>query len=109
MAKKAAVPKSPKSGKRNDKWIVIGPGGGGGQFYPTVSPHDENVVFVRCDMTGSYLSKDGGESWRMFNLRSTGSWYVFDPVKAEGVLRVRPRPVALDGRGQDLETRVPER
>ena len=46
---------------RNDAWEVIGPGGGGAQFHPTVSPLDPNVVFVGCDMTGAYLTKDGGK------------------------------------------------
>src|SRR5204863_7712048 len=56
------------------------PGRGGAQFIPTISPHDSRVVLVRCDMTGSYISHDGGETWRMFNLRSPASFYVFDPV-----------------------------
>lgn len=63
-----------------EHWTVIGPGGGGAQYLPTISPHDGNVVLVACDMTGSYLSQDGGASWRMFNLRSRTSLFVFDPV-----------------------------
>lgn len=62
------------------RWTVIGPGGGGAQYLPTISPHDANEVFVACDMTGSYLSHDGGTSWRMFNLRGRTSLFVFDPV-----------------------------
>ncbi|MCX6638311.1 MAG: hypothetical protein NT090_24935, partial [Acidobacteria bacterium] len=65
---------------RLDVWSVVGPGGGGAQFTPTVSPHDPNVVLVACDMTGTYISKDGGISWRMFNLRGRSSLLVFDPV-----------------------------
>ena len=52
------------------KWRKLGPGGGGALFYPTISPHNTNTVLVGCDMTGSYISGDAGESWRMFNLRS---------------------------------------
>jgi len=33
-------------------WKVIGPGGGGGVFLPTISPFDENLVLTHCDMTG---------------------------------------------------------
>lgn len=58
---------------------IIGPGGGGAMFHPTISPHDENTVLVSCDMTGSYLTKNGGQSWRMFNLRGTTRFFVFDP------------------------------
>jgi len=70
---------------RQDAWRVIGPGGGGAQFLPTVSPHDPRRVLVACDMTGSYLSHDGGESWRMFNLRGTTRFFVFDPVQPDTI------------------------
>ena len=59
---------------------VVGPGGGGAMFNPTVSPHDANTVLVSCDMTGSYITHDGGQSWRMFNLRGVVRFFVFDPV-----------------------------
>ncbi len=59
---------------------VIGPGGGGAMFHPAVSPHDENTVLVSCDMTGAYITHDGGRSWRMFNLRGTVKFFVFDPL-----------------------------
>ena len=59
---------------------VIGPGGGGAMFNPTISPHDPNTVLISCDMTGSYITHDGGQSWRMFNLRGVVSFFVFDPL-----------------------------
>ncbi len=59
---------------------VIGPGGGGAMFNPTISPHDTNTALVSCDMTGSYITHDGGRSWRMFNLRGTTKFFVFDPL-----------------------------
>jgi photosystem II stability/assembly factor-like uncharacterized protein len=65
-----------------DRWSVIGPGGGGAQYLPTISPHNPGVVLVACDMTGSYLTGDAGASWRMFNLRGRTSLFVFDPVRA---------------------------
>ncbi len=69
--------------QRFDLWRVVGPGGGGAQFCPTISPHDPARVLVACDMTGSYLTHDGGDSWRMFNLRGTTRFFVFDPVNPE--------------------------
>jgi photosystem II stability/assembly factor-like uncharacterized protein len=30
-------------------------------------------------MTGSYISHDGGQTWRMFNLRGVANFFVFDP------------------------------
>src|SRR6267378_5669564 len=59
---------------------IIGPGGGGAMFHPTISPHDPNAVLVSCDMTGSYITHDGGKSWRMFNLRGVVQFFVFDPL-----------------------------
>jgi photosystem II stability/assembly factor-like uncharacterized protein len=59
---------------------VLGPGGGGAMFNPTISPHDPNTVLVSCDMTGSYITHDGGHSWRMFNLRGVVRFFVFDPL-----------------------------
>ena len=69
--------------QRLDRWRIIGPGGGGAQFYPTISPHDPARVLVACDMTGSYLTHDGGASWRMFNLRGTTRFFLFDPVNPD--------------------------
>lgn len=65
---------------RLDAWRVLSPGGGGAQFNPTVSPVDPNLVLVNCDMTGSYISNDGGDSWRMFNLRGVTRFFVLDPL-----------------------------
>jgi hypothetical protein len=67
------------SGARNDQWRIIGPGGGGAQFYPAISPHDARKVLVACDMTGAYLTEDAGASWRMFNLRGTTRFFEWDP------------------------------
>ncbi|HEV3198842.1 MAG TPA: hypothetical protein VGZ73_13070 [Bryobacteraceae bacterium] len=61
------------------EWRIIGPGGGGAQFYPAISPHDSKRVLVACDMTGSYLSQDAGASWRMFNLGGTTRFFEWDP------------------------------
>src|SRR5262245_38138456 len=65
---------------RPGNFTVTGPGGGGAMFNPTISPHDPNTVLISCDMTGSYISHDGGQSWRMFNLRGVTKYFAFDPV-----------------------------
>lgn len=59
---------------------VLGPGGGGAMFNPIISPHDAKTVLVSCDMTGSYITHDGGRTWRMFNLRGVVNFFVFDPL-----------------------------
>src|SRR5947199_6888107 len=69
--------------ERPGDFRVIGPGGGGAMFNPTISPHDANTVLVSCDMSGSYITHDGGKTWRMFNLRGVVNFFVFDPQDAE--------------------------
>lgn len=63
-------------------WQVIGPGGGGALFLPTISPTDPNRILVASDMTGAYISDNAGQSWRMFNLRGPVRFFVFDPRDA---------------------------
>ena len=64
---------------RLDAWRVIGPGAGGTMRRPAISPHDPKLVVEGCDMTGAYITRDGGESWRMFNLGAPPSAFAFDP------------------------------
>jgi photosystem II stability/assembly factor-like uncharacterized protein len=79
------------AGESHGSWRVLGPGGGGAQFNPTVSPVDPNLVLVSCDMTGTYISTDGGSSWRMFNLRGVARFIVLDPLDSNIIY------VATDG------------
>jgi len=67
------------STQRPGGFEVVGPGGGGAMFHPLVSPHDPVTALVACDMTGAYITHDGGRSWRMFNLRGVVRFFVFDP------------------------------
>jgi photosystem II stability/assembly factor-like uncharacterized protein len=46
---------------------------------PAISPHDPDLVVLGCDMTGSYLTRDGGLSWRLFHLGDVVSAFAFDP------------------------------
>ena len=64
---------------RNDVWTIVGYGGGGAMFNPAVSPFNSDYAFVSCDMSQSFVTYNGGESWRMFNLRGMVHFYVFDP------------------------------
>ena len=67
---------------RADGWRIIGPGGGGSLYHPTISPHDSRTALVACDMTGAYLTHDGGATWRIVNLGDTVQFFVFDPLDA---------------------------
>jgi photosystem II stability/assembly factor-like uncharacterized protein len=68
------------SAERPGQWRILGPGGGGSIYHPTISPHDSRTILVACDMTGSYISHNAGESWRMFNLGMPARFFLFDPV-----------------------------
>ena len=87
-------PLGPTRPVRLDSWRIIGPGGGGTTRRPVISPHDPKVVVLGCDMTGAYITTDGGASWRMFNLGSVPTAFAFDPkapatlyAGAEGVYK----------------------
>lgn len=49
-------------------------------FHVTIHPHNSDEVLLSCDMTGAYISHDGGHHWRMFNLRGSIRYFAFDPV-----------------------------
>ena len=65
------------------RWTILGPGGGGTTKRPAISPHDAHIVLVACDMTGAYVTVNGGDSWRMFNLGTDVSSFGFDPSDAD--------------------------
>ena len=60
---------------------ITGPGGGGAMYHVTINPMDRKEVLLSCDMTGAYISHDSGHHWRMFNLRGSIRFFVFDPVQ----------------------------
>ena len=74
-----AVCLSSFAAERPGDFRIIGPGGGGAMFNPTISPLDTNTVLISCDMTGSYITHDAGQNWRMFSLRGVVDFFVFDP------------------------------
>ena len=81
-------------------WEVIGPGGGGTIYIPTISPGDSSNVFVRCDMTGAYVTENGGDSWRMFNLRGVVRDFEFDPQAPETIYASNSGLYRSDDRGR---------
>src|SRR5208283_4629772 len=68
-----------------NRWRIIGPGGGGTTIGPTISPHDSQMVVEHCDMTGGYVTRDNGQSWRMFNLRGGLDVLAFDPADPQTI------------------------
>jgi hypothetical protein len=100
--------KTPAPGTRLDRWEIIGPGGGGTMTHPTISPHDPNVVLVGCDMTGAYITHDGGESWRMFNLGTVVSSFAFDPAHADVIYAGNPALWRSSDRGRTWRMVFPD-
>jgi photosystem II stability/assembly factor-like uncharacterized protein len=64
------------------QWEKLGPGGGGATFIPTFSFQSSEDFLIRCDMTGSYLTHNGGESYSQVNYANGASAYAFDPNNA---------------------------
>lgn len=105
----------------SSRWRIVGPGGGGAQYFPSISPHDDNLMLLSCDMTGLYISENGGNLWRIVNLRGGIRFITFDPLDAKviyagttaGVMRsedrgrtwnvVIPRPSDAEYRYSDDE------
>ena len=49
------------------KWEPIGFSGNGGMYSPAISPVNPKLMMAHCDMSGAYLSHDGGNTWEMIN------------------------------------------
>jgi photosystem II stability/assembly factor-like uncharacterized protein len=69
----------------SSEWKVIGPGGGGGVMKPTISPFNVQLVLTHCDMTGVYITHNGGASWKMKNLWNVPDDFEFDPVDSNTI------------------------
>jgi photosystem II stability/assembly factor-like uncharacterized protein len=66
-------------------WEKLGPGGGGAIFIPTFSYKSPENFLLRCDMTGSYLTRDGGVSYQQIDLAGGASSYAWDPIDSNVV------------------------
>lgn len=71
--------------QRLDAWTIVGPGGGGTFYNPAISPFDPDLVVATSDMTDSFLTENGGRTWREFNLRTIAQ-FVFDRKLANRIL-----------------------
>ena len=47
-----------------------GIGGGGALFSPAINPADNNELFMACDMSEIYHSKNKGASWNMLHFKT---------------------------------------
>lgn len=65
---------------KESNWVRIGPGGGGSTFIPTFSYTSPNRFLIKCDMTGAYLTNDGGDSYSIINKPNGSQSFAFDPL-----------------------------
>jgi photosystem II stability/assembly factor-like uncharacterized protein len=97
--------KAPNTGTEDPsvkQWQVIGPGGGGGIFLPTISPFDPKIIMTHCDMTAAYITYDGGENWRMLNLWTVPTDFEFDPVDPNTIYAANRGSLHDEDRGSGL-------
>lgn len=66
-------------------WQRVGPGGGGATFIPTFSYHNVNNFLVRCDMTGAYITSNGGESYNQINNANGSHSFAYDPADSNTI------------------------
>ncbi len=71
---------------QESNWTRVGPGGGGSTFIPTFSYSSTDRFMLRCDMTGAYLSNDGGLSYAMVNFPGGSHSFAYDPLDPNTVL-----------------------
>ncbi len=75
---------------------------------PAISPHDPKVVVLGCDMTGAYITLDGGASWRMFNLGSVPTAFAFDPGRPQTLYAGAGAVYRSDDSGQTWRMVLPD-
>ena len=52
----------------------VGPGGGGALYHPAINPLDPDNFFITCDMGSSFVTHDGGKSFKSLLLGRTVSY-----------------------------------
>ncbi|MEI6808930.1 MAG: hypothetical protein WCN95_09410 [bacterium] len=73
-------------------WTPLGLAGGGAMYSISASPLDRNLMMLSCDMSGAYISRDGGRDWELIHhsmLRgNTSCSALFDPARAGTIYAV---------------------
>lgn len=47
-----------------NEWRAVGIGGGGAMFGPSINPQNPDEMYVGCDMSPRFHTRDGGKSWQ---------------------------------------------
>ncbi|MDR3047720.1 MAG: hypothetical protein LBU51_08970, partial [Bacteroidales bacterium] len=54
---------------------AIGPGGGGRMLFPLINPLNNDNLFIFCDMSSAFCSRDGGKSFNLLKFQNRGRFY----------------------------------
>ncbi|WP_171005001.1 InlB B-repeat-containing protein, partial [Enterococcus hulanensis] len=85
---------------------TVGPGGGGGLFNAQINPSDDNNIVMNTDMSGSFSSIDGGESFVQRNLLGSTK-YSFNPHDENIVYAYHEHIYISHDKGQSYERLYP--
>ena len=55
------------------QWRSSGIGGGGAMFSPSMNPYNAQDMYIACDMSDLFHSKDRGYHWKMIDFRQVAS------------------------------------
>ncbi|MGE0432067.1 MAG: WD40/YVTN/BNR-like repeat-containing protein [Planctomycetota bacterium] len=69
-----------KNKKPPADWVATGLSGGGSMFCAAISPVDPDLRMIHCDMSGAYLSDDGGANWNMIPVAQLGGCTTCQPA-----------------------------
>ncbi|MFB3893695.1 MAG: WD40/YVTN/BNR-like repeat-containing protein [Phycisphaerae bacterium] len=84
-----------EEGPKSCGFDVIGIGGSGGIFTPTVHPDDPKIVFVSCDMSGAYRSTDGGNNWTLLHYKQISNCNTVRPAFSKDTMYWARQPGTL--------------
>ncbi len=68
------------------KFELLGIGGAGGMYTPSVSPDDPNFMLISCDMSCTFRSTDGGKHWTTIPYRQLHSSLRCRPLFIKGAI-----------------------
>lgn len=68
LSRPKIVPSPPLAGPPL-QWMPRGPGGGGALFAPSFSPHNQNELYIACDMSEVFHTANLGASWDLLDFR----------------------------------------
>ncbi|MDR0927429.1 MAG: T9SS type A sorting domain-containing protein [Ignavibacteria bacterium] len=54
---------------------ALGPGGGGRMLFPLINSLNNDNIFIFCDMSSAFSSRDGGKNFKLHKFQNRGRFY----------------------------------